>query len=333
MLQNMAERNFPGTFEYDVCKAGALATGQSFDAQSTHVPIGLLAQRDLTVGIPSAGGNLVGAKTAGFRDVLWEKSTAMRLGIQVEENLVSDLLIPTVTNPAGPGDAPNDAQIATGEWLATEESALTPSNVTIGTTASRPKTGGGMLKTSYNFYRHSQQAEAFTRNHLLSMMGNLVDRAVFQGTGSEGQPRGLLYTPGLSVSGTGEFQHTEASGMVTAIANEGSQDGDIKFLASPNVRHFMTTERLSKGGTYSLWRENAMVSTPALASYNCPEYLFCGDWTQIMLAIWGAGPRIEVDPYTLFKTGGVQVRVLVHADVIVHRPRNFCKWGTVFDTP
>jgi hypothetical protein len=48
-----------------------------------------------------------------------------------------------------------------------------------------------------------------------------------------------------------------------------------------------------------------------------------GDWSQLLLAQWGAGPVLEVDPYTSFKTGVVAMRVMFSVDVGVRSPAAF----------
>lgn len=57
--------------------------------------------------------------------------------------------------------------------------------------------------------------------------------------------------------------------------------------------------------------------------------IFFGDWSQCLVALWGAGLDIQVDPYSSFKTGAVQVRILMHCDISFLKPESFSRWTLI----
>jgi hypothetical protein len=132
MLNLMAKQQFAAgsCYEAGVCHAAALSQGRGyFSPQSAIVPWGAL-QRDLTASTPFSGGNLIGAVTGSPMDVLRPFSVVARMGVAVVDNLASNLLLPSV------------GAAATGQWLATEATAITSTTPVIGQVSSTPKTAG-----------------------------------------------------------------------------------------------------------------------------------------------------------------------------------------------
>ena len=54
--------------------------------------------------------------------------------------------------------------------------------------------------------------------------------------------------------------------------------------------------------------------------------MIIADFRQLLLATWG-GIEINVDPYSLFNTGQIKLRILVHVDVALLRPDAFAVAG------
>ena len=52
---------------------------------------------------------------------------------------------------------------------------------------------------------------------------------------------------------------------------------------------------------------------------------FSVDWSQLLVAYFGAGPSLLVDPYTGSASGTVRIRVIMYADIGVRVPQAFCK--------
>jgi len=316
VLRAMSEQTFlPGSsYEANVVQAAAVSQGADFNPQSVIIPWGALAQRDLTVATPTAGGRLVGANTSQAVDALRPHCLAARLGVKFAENQMQDLLTPNVTTPT------------TGVWLANEASQIPNSDPVINLNSSKPKTAGALIKASFNFMRQSGQSEQFIRGQLLECMGGMLDAALFAGTGADGQPTGLDIAAGIPAS-SGVFNLINGLAMETEVSAAVGDDSALAFATTPVVRGLLK----QAPGTFNfLWNNDKLVDRPGYVSSNVPtSRIFLGDWKNAQITLWGAGLQIDVDPYSGFKSGSTQVRILMHADITILKPTAFFKWTSV----
>jgi HK97 family phage major capsid protein len=313
-LRLMSEEKLQDCYEADVLKASAVAQGSHFDKQRVQIPWGILG-RDMTVGVPSAGGNLVGNRVTSAADVLRPFSLVTRLGISTNENLTMTMGVPNLSSAT------------TGQWLATETSAITANNGVIGLTSSAPKTAGALIKASRQFMIQGATSDAFIKQQLVSAMGVLLDLAVLQGTGASGQPTGLLSAAGVGTQ-TGAVTFANQLDILKTLADANVNEENIKFVTTPALRRILQERPAvaSTGYMLAMDGKSAAEQKPFLASTHCPtSTIFAGDWSQCLVNFWGSGLQIEVDPYTSFTTGAVQVRVLMHADVSFIKPTAFVR--------
>jgi len=67
-----------------------------------------------------------------------------------------------------------------------------------------------------------------------------------------------------------------------------------------------------------------MAGAPAITSTSVPAAtLITGDWRNLVIGVWGAGPIVEVDPFSAFKSGIIGVRILLTCDVGLVHPAAF----------
>jgi hypothetical protein len=79
-----------------------------------------------------------------------------------------------------------------------------------------------------------------------------------------------------------------------------------------------------------IWDGSQIAGKPAAVSTDVPAAtLFVGDWSKCLVALWGAGLEVQVDPFTSFVSGAVQVRVVMHADVAFTKPAAFVRHTSV----
>jgi HK97 family phage major capsid protein len=317
MLNLLAEGRFNQSTcrEAAVCRAAAIAQGRMYETpQAAVIPWGALYQRDLTAtSAPSSGGNLVGAASAKPMDVLRPFSVTARMGLSTMQNLGANLLLPSI------GTA------ATGQWLANESSSITDTTPSIGQVSSRPKTAGALIKASFQFMKQAATADEVIRQQLLGAMGQLLDAAVLNGSGASGQPIGLANVAGVNAQ-SGAVTHANMLTALETLANAKADDEKIKFLTTPTVRKALQARELVASTGVMLWSGNALVDKPAYVSTDVPAgTIFAGDWSQILVAFWGSGIEVQVDPYSSFTTGAIQVRVLMFVDVNFLRPAALLK--------
>lgn len=319
MLNDMALREFHdgSSHEANLCAAAARAQGGDHDPQRVMVPWSAFVQRDLVTTSATAAGNLVGTKTVTALDVLRPFSVVARMGAQVMQNNIQNLLLPNITSEV------------TGQWLATETSSITANDPVVGVISSKPKTAGAVMRASRQFMLQAENAEFFIRNQLLGAMGACIDQAVLAGTGTSGQPTGLVNTAGVAAT-SGYFSRADALGMVKATSNANANDDNIKFISTPNVRYLLQARDIGASTNRFVWDNDRVADKPAYANKHCPaDTLIVGDWSQCLIALWGGGIEIQVDPYTSFQTGAVQVRALMFVDVNFPKPGAFAKHTSI----
>ena len=322
MIDAMANQTFNRRDSYEgaLCDAAARANLSEFDPQRAVVPWGVFADRNLTVSASAAGGNLVGAQLGDVLDVLRPYSVLANMGVRTVEPGAENLMVPNVTTAA------------TGQWLADEGSALSDSNPVIGVLSVAPKTAGSLIKASFNFVRQARQGEAFIRSQLQGAMAETLDRAILQGAGNSGEPTGLLVANGVSAQ-SGSATSLKMLDMLAVVATANANDDNIKFISTPAVRRTLQGRVCvfdTQTGYRPVWDRNTLADKPATVSTACPtSTIFAGDWSLCSVAFWGGGLQIEVDPFSSFKTGVVQVRVLMHCDVYFEKPGAFVRHTAV----
>lgn len=318
MIDQMAKREFKagGSHEAVVVQAAALAQGSSFDPTRAVVPWPVLGQRDLVTTTGSAGGYLVGAQTATALDVLRPYSVVARLGCRVIEGLGANLLVP------------NLAAAVTGQWLAGQTDVASASDPTIGLISASPKTATALVKCSYQFMKQAAQADAFISQQLLTAVGAMLDRAVLQGTGTAGQPTGLANVAGVGAQ-SGAVTLSNMLDVLQTLGTANADDDAVRFITTPAVRRLLQAREAVSTSGRMLWDGNTIAGKPAAVSTDVPAgTIFAGDFSKVIVALWGAGLEVQVDPFTAFSSGAVQVRVMMYTDVAITKPAAFVRHTT-----
>lgn len=345
--RELAKYNLGAALRYLVDKrTGAKAAGLELEVHSRavaagmadpdhggiYVPLAALA-RDLVVGTPTAGGNLV--QTNVPRDsaihYLRPVSKAVALGATVMSGLQGNVAIPRATSGAsvswvGENSAGSETAPA---W---DQVSLTPKTCTTYLDIGRRL----LLQTGGDVQRMAS-------GDLLAAVGTELDRVAIAGSGTSNQPRGVLYTSGIgSVAGgtngaAPTYAHAVALEAAVAAANAVVERP--AFLTNSAVRAKLElTETFTSSGN-PVWASagdgdvvkgrTAAVSnnvpsnlTKGTSSGVCSALLF-GNWPDLIIGLWGEGVTLMVDPYTQSTTGAVRLVVMADVDVAVRYPQSF----------
>lgn len=285
-----------------------------FEVQARAMP----AQRDLTAGTASAGGYLVATSNQSFIEILRGRSVTMSMGATRLSGLIGNVTVPKQTGSA------------TAYWLANEATGITEGNQTFGQMALTPKNVGGYTEISRQLMMQSDpSAEMIVMNDLGQVVALGVDSAALNGTGSSGQPLGVLATSGIgSVSGSSlayagvlEFQTDVASS--NALVNPGSAG----YVTTPAVAALlMARQRFSSTDT-PLWNGNiydgTMAGFRAMSSTQTPSATtIFGDWSQLVIGEWGT-LEVDVNPFANFAAGIIGVRAFYTVDIGVRYAASF----------
>lgn len=277
------------------------------------------------------GGNNVGLQIMGFIDALRPMLAVARAGATVMSGLTSNVGIP------------RHAAASTASWKA-ETGELDESTPDIEQLELTPKRIGSWTKLSKQLIAQSSpDVEAFVRNDLMAAIATGFDAAAISGTGASNQPTGILATSGIGnvAGGTNGLAPTWANlvALVSAVNNANAAGGRPGFLFSTKVEGKLRSTLKVSGGSSSVMiledGQTTLVGQPWMASNNVPDNLtkgtasgICsaliyGNWADVILASFGDGVDVIVDPFTLATSGQTRVVVQSLCDVGIRRAASF----------
>lgn len=280
------------------------------DARGFYVPHDVL-QRDLTT---TAGASIVATQTlsGSFIDVLRSRLVLGRLGAQTLSGLSGNIAIPKQS--AG----------TTAYWI-DEGEDTTNSDLTLGLLSLSPKTVSG--KTGYTrqmLLQGNPSVDALVMRDLASTLGLAIDKAGFNGTGADGQPKGIFATSGIgAVDCSGGLSWAKVVEFETDITAEDADINTMYYVAGANVTGTLKTTEKSNGTAKYLLEDGQVNGYDFIrANQIGAGKMIFGDFSQLIIALWG-GLDIMVDPYAKADSGGVVVRAFQSLDLGVRYSQAF----------
>lgn len=274
--------------------------------------------RAANVTTASAGGYTVATVLGPLVEYLRNETVLGRAGITQMSGLVGDLTLPTQTGGA------------TAYWVS-ETGALSDSQPTFGQKAMTPHRLGATIPYTTQFLAQtSLSAEAFLNAELMTVLGLELDRAGLAGSGVSGEPLGVANTTGINATVThgGAATWADIVEFETGIAADNAAIGDMAFIINAaTVGKWKSILKDSVAGAdylinstnglvngYPYYRTNATFAVASQAHF--------GVWRQLILGTW-AGREVIVDPYTLKKSGQVEITMNQFHDYLVRQPLAF----------
>jgi HK97 family phage major capsid protein len=278
-------------------------------------------KRDLTVGTPTAGGNLVGTslQPQSFIDLLRSRSVCAELGMNMLTGLVGNVTIPKLTGAS------------TAYWLTNEATAITESQQTFGQLALSPKTLGVYTELSRLLMMQSTpSAEALVMNDFAKQMALGIDLAVLEGSGSSGQPTGISLTAGIgSVSGT-SLALAGVTEFQTDLATGNALQPNCAFVTTPAVAGLLVQRaRISSTDSVTLWKGNVLEGVvegfrARTTTQVTAATMTFGDFAQVVLGEWGM-LEIALNPYASFTAAISGIRAIQSVDVGIRQAAAFSR--------
>jgi len=300
----------------------------------------LLPMHTRAVSYAGTGSNLVATEHLDneFIDVLRAASVLLQMpGIHRLEGLVGNVSIPRKT------------AAASGGWITGDGTdSLTESDPTFDAITLSPHTAGGLTLFSHRMLKQSLPSiDALVQRDLAETLAAILDDAIVNGTGASNQPTGILNTTGIGsvAMGTNGLALADLDKVIdleSALTDLNADSGSLAYLTNSKVVGAMkklkttTGEYLwadSKVGVSPAGTPGAINGYPVARSNHVPSNLtkgtgsslssmIFGNWADFVLASWGAF-ELEVDPYSNFAAGSVQVRVLTDVDMALRRASSF----------
>ncbi|WP_037471601.1 phage major capsid protein [Sinorhizobium fredii] len=292
------------------------------------IPLQALEQR---AGETVASGTPDPIRTMPIIDRLFPESVAARMGGQLVNIDAGQVEWPVVTSSVSAGwQATETGSVGAAAAFATTDKALAPE-----------QTYGVQMKITRKALKQSGAAlEQAVRRDMNSAISAGLDAAAFLGTGSSGQPLGVVV--GASTYGiTEQAVNAGASWSafrtaVTAflVANAVSSPSMVKALIRPEVWDDLDGTIFDSGSGLTEWdrlvshipASNIAMSSNALAaqagsplSSKVLLTTSAGGVAPFFIGVWGGIDLIR-DPYSDAASGGLRLTGLVTADVTVARP-------------
>lgn len=282
---------------------------------------------ELRVGETVASGTPDPIRTMPIIDRLFPESAAGRMGVQSINIDHGNVEWPVVTSSVTAGwQATETGSVSGPTAFATTDKPLAPDN-TLGVT----------MKITRKALKQSGAAmEMAVRRDMNSAIGSSLDRAVFLGAGSSGEPAGILVgsygITSTAVSAAASWSAFRSAVTRFMIANAASGPGSIKLLLRPEIWDGMDADLITNTAV-SEWdrlvknipAENIVLSSNALAdpgspaSYSALLAVTLNGVAPAFVGLWGGIDLIR-DAYSDAASGGLRLTGLVTADVTVARP-------------
>ena len=302
-------------FEFEASRSAAQQYGVT--AQGIMLPAEVLRnwKRDMSAG---SDGDLIAEDFKGeeFIDALRNASSVMQAGARMLGGLSGDVKIPKKT------------AASTAAFVASEGTAAAESEMTIGNVSMTPKTLGAFTDvTRQLLIQSSLDVEALIRDDLAQSIATAIDKAGLEGSGSSGNPTGILNTSGVNqVTNFAAANPTfaEVVTLETAVAEDNALMGNLSYILPASMYGALKTVEkatntaqfvVEPGGTINGYR--GIVSNQATAGN-----LYFGNFSDLLIGMFG-GLDIVVDPYSNSTSGTVRVVALQSVDVAVRHAVSF----------
>ena len=169
-----------------------------------------------------------------------------------------------------------------------------------------------------------------------------LDAAIFAGSGSSGQPTGVLNTTGInsiyaagSSSAGAAATYAKLVQMETEVGIDNGLLDNLAYVSNAKVQGALKTIPQINGypfylmndgkvNGYPFFMTNAIPSNATVGSSEgvCSSALF-GPWSEVLVGGWG-GLQFIVDPYTAKANGVLEISAMAYHDVLVRHPAAFC---------
>tara|TARA_R110000868_G_scaffold313856_3_gene574870 strand:- start:4543 stop:6471 length:1929 start_codon:yes stop_codon:yes gene_type:complete len=251
-----------------------------------------------------------------FIDALRNASSVMQAGARMLNGLSGDVKIP------------RKSAASTAAWISSEGGAATESEMTVGSVSMNPKTLGAFTDiTRQLMIQSSLDVEGLVRDDLAMALALAIDKAGLEGTGSSGQPTGILATSGINAVtdfAAANPTFAEVVTLETAVGEDNALLGSLAYILPASMYGALkTTEKASGTAQFVVEPGNTINGYKAIVSNQATAgNLYFGNFNDLLVGFFG-GLDIVVDPYTSSTTGTVRVVALQSCDVAVRHAVSF----------
>jgi HK97 family phage major capsid protein len=290
-------------------------------------------KRTMSAGSSTAGGNFIATEKIGFFDALYAKTVLPQLGAVKLEGLAANTDLTGFSAGVTAGWATEVADASSGDPT-TASRSISPKRLTAYVDLSK------QLLLQNNF-----SIQQYTTNSFLKAFAVAIEAAAINGSGSSGQPTGLLGTAGIgSVAiGTNGGAPTLAKILELIQVVESANAGmNGKFLVNPKVVAKLKQTVIDSGSgamimpymSYFMGQPEQIAGKETYSTSNVPSSLvkgtsgsvcsaiIYGDWENLVVGQYG-GIDLVVDPASQAIGGKTRIVMNQYVGVAVKQPAAF----------
>jgi HK97 family phage major capsid protein len=326
-------------FELDVARAAQAKHSRS--ANGVLIPWEVLGSNrsaqtpGQVVGTFGDGGALVGTDRldAQFIDLIRNRSAFLNSGLTMLSGLEGNVEIPK--------------KLSSSQYYFVGENAeVANSKLTFGLVNMIPRTIGVRVPISRRMMiQSSPDVENLVRIDMAESVALGMDHTIGYGTGSNGQPLGIVNTTGIgsvtlgggtakafptTLGGDGSTTHNcgdwaDYVDLETELAIDNLDAGSMSYVMNSVVRGALkqTLRASSAGSDYIMTDAGTVNGYPTVISNQMQlNDVLMGNFSDCVVGMW-SGLDVVVDPYTQSASGQVILTVHQDFDVAVRRPQSF----------
>ena len=284
------------------------------------------------VATSSLGGAGVQTSILSLIDILRNKAKVLSLGATFLPGLSSNITFPRqITANSLTWVTENPSTANTLSQMTFDTVALVPNIASAATAYSR------LLLAQASF-----DASAVVMSDLAQVIAVGLDYAALNGTGTE-QPTGIRGQTGITNKTMGThglaLDWAAVVSAETSVSTANADVGSIAWLMNPATRGKLKTtlQNTTSGAGYIFGADGKVNGYPVEVTNQLPSNLTKGTnttvcstavfgvWSELLIAQWGQGVEIVVDPYSYVNQNMIQVVSFIMADVGVKHPLAFVK--------
>lgn len=270
-----------------------------------------------------------------FIEALRAKQVMSNLGVTYMGGLTNRVRMPKIATGASAGFVEEAGSVS--------DQSPADAGVTL-----QPRTLGAYATISRLLMLESIPAiEQIVQDDILRSIADKIEYYAINGSGSSGQPTGILNAAGVSNldisagADVADLTWADITDLVKLVedGNGVVNANTLGFLTNPKVKAKMAnTVKVASTDSIMLLNDpwNSIYGYKAEFTNNVPSDLdpgdggtdasamIFGDFSQVMVGLFGA-PSIIVDPYTGSKSGDVQISIMQEIDVALRNGISFSK--------
>jgi HK97 family phage major capsid protein len=308
-----AEAGFEREMSTEVCKR------MGKDGSGFFVPFDVLVRGNTPMDSVTYGGGAISANLmpGAFIEKLEKELVSTSLGVRTMPGLVGTPKIPRKT--AG----------TTAYWLAAETNDITNGTTpTVDQVTLNPHTVGVYTDINHQLLTQNDlSAEMIVRDDIAFRLAEAIDAAVFNGSDSAGQPKGIItYDTALAEFEEWATDNTatwaEIVALETKVAENNGLRGSPAYVGAATILGSMKTVPKATYGEMIMSNGQVNGYRCVLSNQLSAGGLLFGNFAEVILGMWGA-LNLMSNPYTGQISGTVRISGMMDVDVLVRQPLAF----------